>query len=99
MSEEFIQSVMTLCEKLSARLDEMESRLAKKEEHYEREVYSQAEIAKMTGWSKSTIQHWISKGWISAVPGSGKCLMVPAGEIKKILAEKGRGKFYGKQAS
>lgn len=102
MEERFINSVMVLCEKLTARLErleELENRLAKSEDNYKREVYTQAEVAVRTGWSKSAVRQWITDGWIDTVPGSGKCVMIPAREIKKILAEKGHGKHYGKQAS
>ena len=96
--QQTIEAFMTLCTKLGAAIDASLSRLDALEKKMDRlqlhqsATYNQVQVAKMTGWSVATINAWVAQHFIDVVPGSGKMVSIPAGEVDKIIARKGYGR-------
>jgi hypothetical protein len=79
-------------DKLKERVRDLEGRVPK------RETYTQTEVAELTGWSTSAVNNWVKDRTIVTISGTGRNLMIPASEVDRIFALKGKGPRY-KQAS
>ena len=92
---------VSLCKKLEKMIDSHAEKISQLQEEInalkskDPVLYSQSQVAAMTGWTKSTIAVWMNTGLIMKVPVPGKkCEAIPASEVDKILRIKGPGKHY-----
>ena len=96
---EALQAFTRLCAKMEQMIDVSTTRMAAVEEkmaEIERRqaiLYSQRQVAEMTGYSVAAINKWLNSGFIKGIPVEGKKNPgIPRSEVELILAKKGFGK-------
>lgn len=102
--EEVLQAFTSLCTKIekmidisTARMDELEAKITKLERK-PTAIYTQQEVAKLTGWSVAAVNEWVRTGYIKSVRVRGrKNLWIPASEVEMILFKQGYGKNHKKR--
>lgn len=94
-----LQAFTSLCAKMEQMIDVSTKRMAAVEEkmaEIERRqaiLYSQRQVAEMTGYSVGAINKWLNSGFIKGIPVQGKKNPgIPRSEVELIIAKKGFGK-------
>jgi len=92
--EEALEAFAKLCNKLCYAIDGLDDRITRLENRQDT-VYTQSQVAQMTGWSVAVIGKWLKTGFIQGVPVKGKKnLFIPPSEVDWILAKKGKGRKH-----
>jgi len=94
--QEAYLAMTELCRKMTqlieTRMGELENRVARIEGR-QAAIYTQSQVAALTGYAVSTINNWVKNHYICVVPIPGKKTSgIPASEVDMILANKGRKK-------
>ena len=99
MDNETLIAFKDLCTKMGQMIDASTTRIKTLEEKVRMledigtVIYSQQQVANLTGWSVAAVNNWVKTGFIIGVPVRGrKNLGIPASEVKVILSKKGHGK-------
>lgn len=94
-----LKAFANLCAKMEQMIDASTTRIKTLEEKVRMledigtVIYSQQQVANLTGWSVAAVNNWVKTGFIIGVPVRGrKNLGIPASEVKVILSKKGFGK-------
>ena len=97
--EEALRALTDLCQKMSQMIDVSTNKVTELEdkvnmlESMQAVVYTQQQVADITGWSVAAVNNWVKTGFVLSVPIRGKKTPgIPASEVKVILAKKGQGK-------
>lgn len=103
--EKTLESITNLCNKVAQMIDDNTSRMRELEdkikmlESRQAVLYTQKQVAQITGWSVAAINNWVKTGFILGVPVHGKKNMsIPASEVNNILSKKGHGRRFSKRA-
>ena len=99
MEQQALQALTNLCDKMAQMIDAQTNKMAELEdkinvlESMNAVVYTQQQVADITGWSVAAVNNWVKQGFIVGIPIRGKKNVgIPASEVKVILAKKGQGK-------
>lgn len=98
-TQDALKAFTSLCAKMEQMIDVNTARMAAVEEkmaEIERRqaiLYSQRQVAEMTGYSVGAINKWLNSGFIKGIPVEGKKNPgIPRSEVELIIAKKGFGK-------
>ena len=99
MEQQALKAFTDLCDKIGQMIEDQKTKMAELEdkikvlESMNAVVYTQQQVADITGWSVAAVNNWVKQGFIVGIPVRGKKNVgIPASEVKVILAKKGQGK-------